>query len=252
MYCLNFYMPYLWILWYLAQVKIPYCECGTAVTGCRSGEKCPRIQLLVLGFGQVCYSSMTRMQTAIFEQHGICLFLTYNKVYFQEYSFNHLFCCFCFQSYLLYLFQDTASLTLTSASLPSFETLLCTASHWCRTMPLIQIPSSILPAPLFHHPPATCSPSHLTASATPTHQKAPLDQEVPISSRVRMSFGTPLTEAFQGLTRAWGQVTILCSPQTAAEDWTVGWNGLWIWFLVTVSCVLCLSPSDRCSRDWEL
>lgn len=113
-------------------------------------------------------------------------------------QFNHFFCCFCFQCYLLYLFQDTASLTLTSASLPSFETLLCTVSHWCPTMPLIQILSSILRAPLSHHPPATCSPSHLTASATPTHQKALLDLEVPISSWVRMSFGTLWhSEAFE-------------------------------------------------------
>lgn len=189
MYHLNFCMPYLWILWYLAQVKIPYFACGTAVTGCRSGEKCPGIQLLILGYGQVCCSSMTCMQTAIVEQHRICLFLICNEIYFQEYSFNHLFCCcFWFQSYLLYSFQDTASLTLTSASSPSFETLLCTASHWCRTMPPIPILSSILHAPLSHHPPATCSLSLLTASATPTHQKALLDQEVPISSQVRKSF----------------------------------------------------------------
>lgn len=97
---------------------------------------------------------------------------------------------FYFQSYLLYSFQDTASLTLTSASLPSFETLLCTVNRWCLTMPLILILSSIHHALLFHHHPATCSLSRLTASAIPTHQEALPDQEVPISSQVRMSFQT--------------------------------------------------------------
>lgn len=222
MYLVNFCMPFLWILWYLAQVKIPYFAYGTAVTGCRSGEKCPRIQLLILGFGQVCYSSMTCIQPAIFEQHGICLFLTYNKIHLQEHNFNHFFCCFCFQSYLLYLFQDTANLTLTSASLPSFETLLCTASHWCHTMPLIRILSSILRAPLSHHPPATCSPSHLTASATPTHQKALLDQEVPISSQVRMSFGTTSLSPLLVVPGPGVRWQFCAPPQTVAADRTVG------------------------------
>lgn len=109
----------------------------------------------------------------------------------------------------------------------------------------------------FQHPPCTPFPS------SPSHMfsQSPNSISYPNSPESSSGPGSPyqltgknelldtLTEESEGLARAWGQVTVLCSPQTVTTDWTVGQNGLGMWFLVTVSCVWSLSPSDRCSRD---
>lgn len=108
-------------------------------------------------------------------------------------------------------------------------------SHWCHTMPLIQILSSILHAHLFHHPPATCSPSHLTASATLTHQKALLDQEVPISSQVRMSFGIPWLRHFRSCQGLGSGNNFVLPPDCSCRSncWME-----WTWNVIYCDCLL--------------
>lgn len=115
-------------------------------------------------------------------------------------------------------------------------------------MPPILILSSILRAPLFHHHPATCSPSRLTASATPTHQEALLDLEVPISSRVRMNFQTSWNR-WSGFLPGPGVRCQFCVLPAGCSYRLNCWTGC-IWNVIPYDCFLVLSPSpsDGCSR----
>lgn len=115
-------------------------------------------------------------------------------------------------------------------------------------MPPILILSSILRAPLFHHHPATCSPSHLTASATPTHQEALLDLEVPISSQVRMSFQTSWNRWSRFLPGPGVRCQFCVLPAGCSYRLNC-WTGC-IWNVISYDCFLVLSPSpsDGCSR----
>lgn len=218
-------------------------------TGCKSW-KMVKYQVLILVFGQICCCSVTCVYRAIYVARNIALFYWQRDRLSRVQFWTDFFCsCFYFQSYLQYLFQDTASLTLTSAFSPSFEILLCTVSHWCHTMPPILILSNILHAPHFHHHPATCSPSRLTASATPTHQEALLDQEVHISSRVRMSFQKFWLRQSKfllgpGITSQFFVLPPGCSYKL--KYWT-GWN----FNGISWDCLLVLSPSpsDGYSRS---
>lgn len=232
---------------YFAQVKIPYFACGTAVTGCRSGEKCPRIQLLILGFVQVCYSSMTCKQTSIFEKHGIYLFLTYNKIYFQEHSFNHFFLLFLFPVLPPVLVPRHSEFNPHLSLLAKFRN---TSLH---SEPLM--PHNATYPDSFQHPPCTpfpSSPSHMFSQSPnsisyPNSPESSSGPGSPYQLTGKNELWDTLTEAFEGRARVWGQVTILCSPQTVGADWIVGWNGLGMWFLMTV-LLTDAQEIENCSR----
>lgn len=116
-------------------------------------------------------------------------------------------------------------------------------------MPRILSLSSILHAPLSHHHPATCFPSRLAASATPTPQGALLDQEVPISSQVRMSFQTSWLRQLRFLPGP-GVRCQFCVPPPACSYRLNCWTG-WIWNVISCDCHLVLTPNpfDGCSSD---
>lgn len=220
----------------------PYSSHGNAEGGCKSGKKGPKSCFDSCFWTGLLPFSDLYIDSNIWVAWNIALFDLRREI-LSGVQFKSIFLhsCFYFQSYLLYSFQDTASLTLTSASLPSFEILLCTASLWCHTMPPTLILSSIPHAPLFHHHPATCSPSRPTASATPTHQEALLDQGVPISSQVRTSSQTSQQRLSRllpgpGIRRQFYVLPPDCSYRLKC------WTG-WIWNGISWDCLLVLSPS---------
>lgn len=191
------------------------------------------------------------LQTAIFEQHSICLFLTYNKVYFQEYIFNHLFLLFLFSVLPPVLVPRHSEFNPHLSLLAKFRN---TSLH---SEPLM--PHNATYPDSFQHPPCTpfpSSPSHMFSQSPnsisyPNSPESSSGPGSPYQLTGKNELWGTLTEACEGLAWAWGQVTILCFPQTVAADGTVEWSGLGMWFLVTVSCILCLSPSETDAQEIE-
>lgn len=197
----------------------PYFAHGVAATGCKYGKKRSKNQLLILVFGQVCFPSMTCIQTAIFGQRGICFFLTYKEINIQECSFNQILFLFIFSVLPPVLVPRHSEFNPHLSLLAKFRN---TSLH---SEPLM--PHNATYPESFQHPscaPFPSSPSHMFSQSPnsisyPNSPGSSSGPGSPYQLTGKNELSDILAEAVKVLATAWGQEPRLCAlPQPVATD----------------------------------